>query len=64
MFTDLPNLIFKARETVNTNIFFYLALLYNDINVVPMEFPSDRNDYIVHPASARITRNINNSPVD
>jgi len=22
MFTDLPNLIFKARETVNTNNFF------------------------------------------
>ena len=26
MFTDLPNLICKACATVNTNIFFYLAL--------------------------------------
>jgi len=35
MFTDIPKLIFRARETVNTNI-FYLSILYNDIIDVPI----------------------------
>jgi len=45
MFTNLPNLIFKARETVYTNICFSFILMARDSAVVSTIAGLDRNQY-------------------